>query len=72
MPYDEIAMSVGLKQTLLHRAAKLVGGPGNLATRLNVPLELLQAWMDGVVDMPDVRMPRLSAILKKASDQTHG
>jgi hypothetical protein len=64
-------MSLGLKQTLLHRAAKLVGGTENLATRLNVPVELLQAWMDGLVDMPDLKMPRLSAILKKASDQTH-
>jgi hypothetical protein len=65
-------MSLSVKQTLLQRAAKLVGGPEELATRLNVPLELLQAWMDGLVDMPDVKMPRLSIILQKASDQTHG
>jgi hypothetical protein len=64
-------MSLGLKQTLLHRAAKLVGGPDTLATRLNVPVELLQAWMDGVVDMPETKMPRLSAILQKESDKTH-
>jgi hypothetical protein len=65
-------MGLSVKQTLLHRAAKLVGGPEKLAIRLNAPLELLQVWMDGVVDMPDVKMPRLSAILQKESDKTHG
>lgn len=65
-------MILSVKQTLLQRAAKLVGGPEELAIRLKVPLELLQAWMDGLVDMPDVKMPRLSAILQKESDQTHG
>jgi len=61
-----------LQQTLLQRAAKLVGGPDKLATHLSVPLELLEAWMGGVVDMPEAKMPRLSAILQKAADKTHG
>jgi hypothetical protein len=35
-------------------------------------VELLDAWMSGAVDMPDSKLPRLSAILAKAADQTRG
>ena len=65
-------MTLSVKQTLLHRAAKLLRGKDKLAVALDVPEPLLDAWMSGVVDMPEVKMPRLSAILNKAGDQTRG
>jgi len=60
-----------IKTTLLQRAAKLLG-KDKLAVLMNVPEELLDAWMSGAVDMPDSRLPRLSAILTKAADKTRG
>jgi len=63
---------LNVKQTLLHRAAKLLRGKEKLAVALDVPEPLLDAWMSGAVDMLDVKMPRLSAILNKAGDQTRG
>ena len=63
-------MALTFKQTMLHRAAKLLRGKDKLAVRLNVLEELLDAWMDGSVEMPDLKMPRLAAILKEAGDQT--
>jgi hypothetical protein len=65
-------MTSNIKQTLLHRAAKLLHGKDKLAEALRVPEALLDAWMSGAVEMPDVKMPRLSAILRKGGDQTHG
>ena len=65
-------MAMTVKQTLLHRAAKLLHGKDKLAVQLNVLEALLDAWMDGSVDMPDVKMPRLMAILNEAGDQTRG
>ena len=65
-------MTLNIKQTLLLRAAKLLHGKDKLAVALNVPEPLLDAWMSGVVEMPDVKMPRLSAILNKGGDQTRG
>lgn len=65
-------MTINIKQTLLLRAAKLLHGKEKLADALGVPELLLDAWMSGAVDMPDVKMPRLSAILNKAGDQTRG
>lgn len=62
-------MTFNIKQTLLHRAAKLLHGKEKLAVALDVPEPLLDAWMSGAVDM---KMPRLSAILNKAGDQTRG
>ena len=62
---------LNIKATLLQRAAKFLGKE-KLAVRLNVPEELLDAWMSGMVDMPDSRLPRLSAILSKEADQTRG
>jgi hypothetical protein len=64
-------MVLVIKTTLLQRAAKLLG-KDKLAVLLNVPEELLDAWMSGAVDMPDSRLPRLSAILTKAADKTRG
>jgi len=63
---------LSIKQTLLHRAAKLLRGKNKLAVQLDVLEPLLDAWMEGTVEMPDVKMPRLSAILSKAGDQTRG
>jgi len=63
---------LSIKQTLLQRAAKLLRGKDKLAVQLDVLEPLLDAWMDGTVEMPDVKMPRLSAILNKAGDQTRG
>ena len=63
-------MAMTFKQTMLHRAAKLLHGKDKLAVRLNVLEQLLDAWMDGSVEMPDVKMPRLAAILNEAGDQT--
>jgi len=63
---------LSIKQTLLHRAAKLLRGKDKLAVQLDVLEPLLDAWMEGTVEMPDVKMPRLSAILSKAGDQTQG
>ena len=63
---------MNFKPTLLQRAAKLLGGKDKLAGLLDVPVELLDAWMSGAVDMPDSKLPRLSAILAKAADQTRG
>jgi hypothetical protein len=65
-------VTTNIKQTLLHRAAKLLHGKDKLAEALNVPEPLLDAWMSGAVDMPEIKMPRLSAILNKAGDQTRG
>jgi hypothetical protein len=65
-------MGLIVKTTLLQRAAKLLGGKHELAAQLKVPEELLDAWMSGAVDMPDGRLPRLSAILTKAADKTRG
>ena len=65
-------MTMTIKQTLLHRAAKLLHGKDKLAVALKVPEPLLDAWMSGAVDMPEIKMPRLSAILNKAGDQTRG
>jgi hypothetical protein len=65
-------MIPNLKQTLLMRAAKLLHGKEKLAVALKVPEPLLDAWMSGAVEMPDIKMPRLSAILNKAGDQTRG
>ncbi|HVI70212.1 MAG TPA: hypothetical protein VM656_01840 [Pyrinomonadaceae bacterium] len=65
-------MTSNIKQTLLLRAAKLLHGKEKLAEALRVPEALLDAWMSGAVEMPDVKMPRLSAILAKGGDQTHG
>jgi hypothetical protein len=65
-------MTFNIKQTLLLRATKLLHGKDRLAVALNVPEPLLDAWMSGAVEMPDVKMPRLSAILTKGGDQTHG
>jgi len=63
---------LSIKQTLLQRAAKLLRGKDKLAVQLDVLEPLLDAWMEGTVEMPDVKMPRLSAILSKAGDQTRG
>ena len=65
-------MTSNIKQTLLIRAAKLLHGKDKLAEALRVPEALLDAWMSGAVEMPEVKMPRLSAILEKGGDQTHG
>jgi hypothetical protein len=65
-------MTSNIKQTLLLRAATLLHGKEKLAKALRVPEALLDAWMSGAVEMPDVKMPRLSAILAKGGDQTHG
>ena len=65
-------MTGQIKQTLLLRATKLLHGKEKLADALGVPEALLDAWMSGAVEMPDVKMPRLSAILTQAGDQTHG
>jgi hypothetical protein len=67
-----LKMTLNIKQTLLLRAAKLLHGKDKLAVALKVPEPLLDAWMSGAVDMPDVKMPRLSTILNKAGDQTRG
>jgi hypothetical protein len=65
-------VTFNIKQTLLHRAAKLLHGKEKLAVALDVPQPLLDAWMSGAVEMPEGKMPRLSAILNKAGDQTRG
>jgi hypothetical protein len=67
-----LKMTLNIKQTLLLRAAKLLHGKDKLAVALKVPEALLDAWMSGAVDMPDIKMPRLSTILNKAGDQTRG
>ena len=65
-------MALNFKPTLLERAARLLGGKEKLAELLEVPVELLDAWMSGAVDMPASKLPRLSAILNKAADKTRG
>jgi hypothetical protein len=62
---------LNIKATLLQRAAGFLGKE-KLAVRLNVPVELLDAWMSGMVDMPDSKLPRLSAILSKEADKPRG
>lgn len=52
------------KQSLLQRAAKLVGDD-QLAEHLGVPKHLLHAWIRGDVTMPDGKLLALSAILDK-------
>jgi DNA-binding transcriptional regulator YdaS (Cro superfamily) len=63
-------MTTNMKQTLLLRAEKLLHGRDKLAETLGVTEPLLDAWMSGAVDMPEEKMPRLSAVLAKAGDQT--
>src|SRR5688500_18238196 len=65
-------MASNIKQTLLLRAAKLLHGKKKLAEALRVPEALLEAWMSGAVEMPDVKTPRLAAIVEKGGDQSHG
>ena len=65
-------MTLNFKPTLLERAARLLGGKEKLAALLDVPVELLDAWISGAVDMPNSKLPRLSAILVKAADKTRG
>jgi len=63
-------MTINIKQTLLLRAVKLLHGKEKLAGVLGVSEPMLDTWISGAVEMPELMLPRLSAILNKAGDQT--
>ena len=65
-------MTINIKQTLLLRAVKLLHGKEKLAGALGVSEPTLDGWISGTVEMPELMLPRLSAILNKAGDQTRG
>lgn len=50
------------KQRLLRQAAKLMG-PEELAARLGVPINLLEAWLQGSASMPDRKLVQLAEVL---------
>jgi transcriptional regulator with XRE-family HTH domain len=50
------------KQRLLQQAAKLVGRE-ELAARLRVPINLLEAWLQGSASMPDRKLVQLAEVL---------
>ena len=61
-------MSETTRQRLLQRAAKLLGGPGKLAERLNVTPQTMDLWIRGLARMPDRKLLELAAILDELSD----
>jgi DNA-binding transcriptional regulator YdaS (Cro superfamily) len=65
-------MTINIKQTLLLRGVKLLHGKEKLAGALGISEPMLDGWISGAVEMPDLILPRLSAILNKAGDQTRG
>ena len=55
------------RQRLLQRAAMLVGGPAQLAERLNVTHQTMDLWMRGLARMPDRKLLELAAVLDELS-----
>ena len=60
-------MELSAKQRLLERAALLVGRDA-LATRLNVPATLLDAWLRGLATMPDRKLFALADLIDTLGD----
>ena len=58
------------RQRLLQRAATLLGGPSQLAERLNVTPETMDLWMRGLARMPDRKLLELAAVLDELSGDT--
>ena len=52
------------RRTLLKKAADLIGRD-ELATRLNVPPHLLEAWINGQATMPDRKLAMLADVLDR-------
>jgi transcriptional regulator with XRE-family HTH domain len=61
-------MSETTRQRLLQRAATLVGGPAELAKRLNVTPQTMDLWIRGLARMPDRKLLELAAILDELSE----
>ena len=59
-------MTQTTNQRLLRKAAELMGKE-ELATRLNVPQDLLKAWLSGQVTMPDRKLIPLANVLEQFS-----
>lgn len=55
-------MSGTARQVLLRQASKLIG-PDELAVRLNVPKNLLEAWIRGLSSMPDRKLLALADLI---------
>ena len=64
-------MTATTKQRMLEQAAKHVGRE-RLAQRLNVPENLLQAWIDGHASMPERKLLMLADLLEELSDPPGG
>jgi hypothetical protein len=56
------------KRNLLEQAAKRLGRT-ELAKRLNVPEELLEAWIGGNASMPDRKLLALADLIEKLGDE---
>ena len=60
-------MAQTVKQQLLEQAVKRFGRR-ELAENLNVPLGVLDDWIDGQSEMPDAKLALLTHILKGRED----
>ena len=63
-------MTVG-KKSLLQRASTLLGRE-ELARRLGVPSELLEAWIAGDATMPDGQLMKLARVLDGVAREDRG
>jgi hypothetical protein len=63
-----VLMTLSIKQTLLQRAAQLMG-KHDLAGSLGVPDALLEAWMTGQASMPDSKLRILTDLLNKGPEE---
>lgn len=61
-------MAETTKQGLLRRAAELIGRE-ELAVRLKVPIDVLEAWMNGQATMPDRKLLVLADVLAQFSSK---
>jgi hypothetical protein len=59
------------KKNLLERASTLLGRE-ELARRLGVPAQLLEAWIAGDATMPDGQLMRLARVLDRVARGDRG
>lgn len=59
------------KKSLLQRASTLLGRE-ELARRLGVPAELLEAWIAGDATMPDGQLMKLARVLDRVAREDRG
>ena len=67
--YSFLAVEKTLQSRVVERAAELLGGPQELATRLGVSQPMVRAWMSGFVRPPDSHFFRLVDLLGESDDR---